>query len=59
MKLAAYLHIVLRLRYGSYTSTPPYAFTAWHLIRAQGQLYSYIKLGCVLRKQTKYEALYA
>jgi hypothetical protein len=45
MKLTAHLHPVLRSKNEwSYASTPPYAFMAWCLVKAQGQLYLYLYL---------------
>jgi hypothetical protein len=43
VKLTTHLHIVLRSKNEwSYTSTPQYAFMAWFLVKAQGQLYLYL-----------------
>jgi hypothetical protein len=43
MKMTTYLHLVPRSKNEwNYTSTPQYAFMAWCLVKAQGQLYLYL-----------------
>jgi hypothetical protein len=45
-----HLHLVPRSKNKwSYTSTPPYAFTAWCSVKAQGQIYFYLTGGHLSR----------